>query len=204
MSQQLPELRRHVLQVDVMAKTMVPRHAGTRLARVEFPGMKIEHDRLALTGIDALDAMLKPQGWQHPKVATAAQRQVRPEEPYRTDRELDQPLVTMPPQFVGEARRLDLPVTIVPNRVDAGIVVEARLHQEIISPGLLAANGVVGGAIAQNRLPRDVLQASPRQNLLDTSADLNRPSSARCASAPSERVRTTTMAQLEQAIEPEA
>src|SRR5207249_5391720 len=60
-----------------------------------------------------------------------------------------------------------------------------------------------GGGEPHHGAPR-CRGTSPRQNILYTSAEINRPYSARCSSTPSERVQTAIIARLEKGIEPDA
>ncbi len=89
LSEKAVEFRLYPMQVYIVAKAMVPGHGGARLVGVQFPGVKIKHDRLSFVSIHALNAASEPIRWEEPEVAATTDGQVRAKEPGRANRELD-------------------------------------------------------------------------------------------------------------------
>src|SRR5205814_1339048 len=121
--------------------------------------MDVEHDRLALAIVDALNgAAHQPERRQAEKPA-AADRNIDAEEPQCADRKFGEGGSAVPENLVGKARSARLSVTVVHNRVHARVVAEALLEQRLVRPGLARADGEVRRPKAEDWTADDILQA---------------------------------------------
>src|SRR3974390_2881165 len=122
-----------------MAEPVLPRHGGTRLIGVEFPGMEIKHDRTSLQAIDPFDAEPFEPKRQQPEEAPATNGKVQAAEARRPDWEFRQRGAAGAPDFIGKSRRTDIPVAIVVNRIGARVVLKAFFQKNPVRPRLLAS-----------------------------------------------------------------
>src|SRR5690606_9501019 len=75
LAEQLTQLRRHPLEVGVMAQPRLERRTGhARLARVDFPRMEVEHCRTRVASVDLADRPATESVRQHAEETAAACR----------------------------------------------------------------------------------------------------------------------------------
>src|SRR6185312_11315747 len=139
-----------------MAQPGLQRHAcRTRLARIQLPGMDVEHRRSAFT-MDAGDCLPRHGIRQKAEIAAAATGPVSSQQARRGDRYLNQGAGSVgpvgPPWGIGEG------IEIPRYRIDARTICMALLLQDRPSPGRMRPYAEGGGAIAQHGLARAVLQ----------------------------------------------
>src|SRR5580765_7549692 len=115
-----------------MTDSMLPRHWGPRLTRIELPGMQIEHDRLLFPQVDSPDAAAKERIGKEPEQPSPTDWQVRSEQASRPDREFSQAGGAASPDLVWKSQRIRLAVAIVVNRIQARIVREALLRENCV------------------------------------------------------------------------
>src|SRR6185295_20018805 len=105
--------------------------------------------------IDPPDGRADERPGEQAEIAAAADREVRPEEPERPDRELDQAPITVAPDLIRKARGAPVSVAVVRDRIDARVVPEAFLGEDLVGPALGPADREVRRAIPHDRLPGD-------------------------------------------------
>ena len=91
-----------------------------RLARVDFPWMKIENARLPVDRVHALQAPPRHAVRQQSEVTAATRRQIAIEEMHGGHRQLKQPAGAF--RIEGETWRIGHAVMIVAYRINAGAV----------------------------------------------------------------------------------
>src|SRR2546427_8322937 len=120
--------------------------------------MKIEDNRLAFAPIDSFDPQSEEVDWQQTKVASASDRKIHSKQASSPDRALDQRRLPITPDRVGKPRRSSVAVAIVENRIDAGVVAEPFLGQDVVRPGLVVADREVGSAVTEHAFTGDVFE----------------------------------------------
>lgn len=131
-----------------------------RLVGVDFPGMEIEHCRLAVDLVDAAHAPMDDPGRQQAQVAAPRDGQgqllARQGHVQRGQGEFSD-AAALAPDVVGETRGAGDAVVVVIDGENARIVDEAFLDEDVQGPQGLVGDGIARGAVAQDRAARDVL-----------------------------------------------
>ena len=142
-----------------MAKAVAPWHLRARLARIELPRMHVEHHRLPLSDVDAPDAPTDDRNRQESEVAASANRKVDAQESGRADGKLHQARGSCAPDLIREARRGELPVPVVKDRIRARVVAESLFEQNLVRPGLIPPDGEVRRPIPNDRIANGILDS---------------------------------------------
>src|SRR4029079_4543363 len=150
--QQACQLVRFGFQPTLMAKSIAPGHRRTGLAGGELPRVQIEHDRLLLAEIHAADCAAEQSIGKKPEQPPSTNRQVGAQDPRGPDRELGEARGAAPPDLVWKPQRVRLSVTVVVNRIEAGVVRESLLGEDRVGPRLGPADRKVRGTITDDRL----------------------------------------------------
>src|SRR5215510_9530575 len=143
---------------NIVTKTVMPRHWRTRLVRVKFPGMKIEHHRFSLFLIDSVDPFAEPGFWEKAKIATTANRKIRSEPASCSYGKFDQFLCSIVSNVIRKARSSYTTVAIMEDRIDARIIEKAFLQEDIVGPRLILADRIVRSTIPYHCFPREIFK----------------------------------------------
>jgi hypothetical protein len=136
MREQTIELRHLLLDADVVTEAMMPRHLWPRLAGIELPRMEVEHHRPPFPDIDILDTEARQREGRQPEIATPSHRNVHSQHSGGADRKLDQALRPLSPDFIGDAWRVGLSVSVVEYRVGARVVTESLFEQDLVGAAM--------------------------------------------------------------------
>src|SRR5262245_35965750 len=102
MSKKTSKLRISPATTNAITEATHPRHRYQGMVRIQLPWVEIEHDRLSLTGVDALDPETDEGHWQQSEVSAASDGKVHACQSNRADRELDQLAGSGPADRVGK------------------------------------------------------------------------------------------------------
>src|SRR6516162_158612 len=156
--QQARELGFLLAHPDVVTEAIAPGHRRPRLIGIELPGVEIEDDRPVLGDVDPPDAAADQREGRQPEVAAASDREVHAEHANGTDRDLHEVARPLPPQLVRKTRRRVIAVAVVAYRIDARVVAESFLEQDVVRPGLVPPDREVGRAVTQDGLLGQILE----------------------------------------------
>src|SRR5213592_2209045 len=157
-TQEARELPLFPPQADVETNPMAPGHHRAWLVGVQLPRVKIKEDRLPLVSIHPPDPGSGQRQWQEPEVAPSPDGEIDSKKACGPDGKLDQVPGSLSQGFVGEPRGGAVTVAIVEDRVDARVVAEPFLQEDVVRPCLVAADREIGRTVADHRLTGNVLE----------------------------------------------
>src|SRR6266545_5133751 len=118
-------------QIGVVGKPNPQGNRDARARRIELPRMNVEHHRTPFM-IERPQAQPGQRVWIDAEVGAPGNGQVPSEDPPRADRELRHR--KSPEDAIGPPRRILDPVSIVQDRVDAGVIADPQLAQNTQRP----------------------------------------------------------------------
>src|SRR6185503_18401680 len=100
-----------------------------------------------------------------PERAAPSDRKVHAQKTRRADGKLHEARRPVSPDFIRDARRAGLPVSVVKDRVGARVIAESLLEQDLVGPALSLADRKIRRPIAGDGIADGVLD--PRFGLAD-------------------------------------